>query len=218
MAGLTGLTLAATSSELALRYVQTMVMPMARGAMARGAIDRTVLWYLTRTTAVAAYVALTFSVVLGMLRTIARTAGEHLSWVVDELHTFIATLTGLLVVGHMLTIRLDTLIPFSTTNLLWVGDQPYRPMAVNLGVFSFYTLVMLLLTSWLRPRMSYRFWRRIHYLSFVAFALVTAHGWLAGSDATEPWMRTVYASAVGVVGFLMLMRLMSYKRPSAQSA
>ncbi len=182
------------------------------------AADETLLWYLTRTTAVAAYVALTFSVLLGMLRSIARTSGERLSWVVDELHAFIATLAGVLVAGHLLSLRFDPFIPFSTTNLLLPGDQPYRPLAVNIGVFGFYTVGVLLLSSWLRRRISYRLWRGIHYISFLAFALVTIHGWLAGSDATEPWMRAVYGGAIGAVGFVLLMRVVGRKRVAVQAA
>jgi predicted ferric reductase len=182
------------------------------------ATDPALLWYLTRTTAVAAYVALTLSVALGMLRVIARTSREHLSWVVDELHTFMATLAGLLVVGHMLSIRFDTYLPFTTANLLFPGIQPYRPSAVNLGIVAFYVLATLLLTSWLRRYLTYGFWRGIHYLSFVAFALVTAHGWMAGSDTTEAWMHGVYESAVGLVGFLVLMRLVSRRPATTQPA
>ena len=93
------------------------------------------LWYLTRTTAVAAYVALTISVILGMLRAIARTSGERLSWVVDELHTFITSLAGGLIAGHLLSLKLDPFIPFALNNLFVPGDQPYRPAGVEPGPF-----------------------------------------------------------------------------------
>src|SRR5215472_3140882 len=70
------------------------------------------LWYVTRAMAVSAYVALTLSVMLGMLRTIARNSRERLSWVVDELHQFIATLAGVLIAGHLVTLLLDPFLPF----------------------------------------------------------------------------------------------------------
>jgi hypothetical protein len=47
----------------------------------------------------------------------------------------------------------------------------------------------------------------------VTFALVTLHGWLAGSDAGEPWMRALYVGGTAGVGYLTLMRLFS--RPKA---
>ncbi|HKW20647.1 MAG TPA: hypothetical protein VJO13_04665 [Ktedonobacterales bacterium] len=176
------------------------------------------LWYLTRTTAVAAYVALTFSVMLGLLRTIARSSAEHLSWAVDELHSFVATLAGLLVFGHLLTIKLDTFVIFSLRDLLVPGQGPYRPVAVNIGIFALYVMAFALLSSWIRRFIPYRFWRALHYLSFLAFALVTIHGWLAGSDTNEPWLRALYVGGAAAVTFLTIMRLFARPRVAKQPA
>lgn len=172
------------------------------------------LWYLTRTTAVVAYVALTLSVILGLLRSIARTSAEHLSWVVDEVHAFVATLAGVFVVGHLLTIKLDSFIVFSLRDLLAPGQGPYRPIAVNIGIFALYFMALTLASSWLRRFIPYRFWRVIHYLSFLTFALVTLHGWLAGSDANEPWLRALYVGGAAAVTFLVVMRL--FVRPGVR--
>lgn len=176
------------------------------------------LWYLTRTTAVAAYVALTFSVMLGLLRTIARSSAEHLSWVVDELHAFVATLAGVFVVSHLLTIKLDTFVVFSLHDLLVPGQGPYKPIAVNVGIFALYVLALTLLSSWVRRFIPYRFWRAIHYLSFLAFALVTIHGWLAGSDTNEPWLRALYVGGAAAVTFLTVMRLFARPKVAKQPA
>lgn len=184
-------------------------------AAATGSAD---LWYLTRTTAVAAYVALTFSVIFGLLRTIARTSAERLSWVVDELHAFVATLAGVFVVGHLLTIKLDTFVIFSLRDLLLPGDGPYRPVAVNIGIFALYVMALTLISSWIRRFIPYRFWRVIHYLSFLTFALVTVHGWLAGSDANEPWQRALYVGGAAAVTFLTVVRLVSRPKISRQPA
>ena len=165
-----------------------------------------VLWYLTRTMGVSAYIALAISVMLGMLRTIARKSSERISWIVDELHQFVATLAGLLVVGHLLALKFDTFMPFSLINLLLPVNEPYMPTAVAFGVFGFYAMVLLLLSSWLRRRLRYSWWRGIHYVSFIAFGLVTLHGWFAGSDSGEPWMRAIYAFSTSAVVFLIVVR------------
>lgn len=164
-------------------------------------------WYLTRMLAISAYLALSLSVIFGLLRTLARRTREGISWMVDELHQVLATLAGVLVVGHLVTLAKDAFIPFSIKNLLLPGDQPYRPFAVNLGVLSLYTLVALLLSSWFKRRLPYGFWRILHYISFATFLLVTLHGWQAGSDVDEPWMRALYGAATAAVAFLLLMRL-----------
>lgn len=165
------------------------------------------LWYVTRATAVAAYITLSASVILGLLRSIAGAAREHLSWVVDELHAFIATLAGVLVCAHVVAIALDPFIPFTLHDLLIPGKGPYRALGVNLGILALYAMTVLLVSSWLRKRIPYRLWRPMHSLSFLAFALVTAHGILAGSDASEPWMRAIYTAAGCAVAVLLLFRL-----------
>jgi predicted ferric reductase len=189
----------------------TAELSLAAGAtLLRGLAATTTnpfLWYVTRATALAAYAAITLSVMLGMLRPIARTVGESLSWVADEIHQTVATLAGVLVVGHLLALRFDPMVPFSVTNLLLPINEPYRPLAADLGVLSLYAIVVALLSSWLRRRLPYRFWRGMHYVSFAAFVLVTAHGWYAGSDSGEEWMRAVYVGALAAVAFLVLMRL-----------
>lgn len=171
-----------------------------------------VLWYLTRMTAISAYIVLTLSALLGMLRGVARGSGEHLSWITDELHQVLATIFGGLVLLHLVTLYFHTFIPFTLVNFLVPGNQPYRPLAVNLGVLGLYGLMLVLVSSWIRRRLSYRVWRRLHYVSFVTFVLVTLHGLFAGSDAGEPWMRAVYAGASAAAGFLVLMRLLTRSR------
>jgi len=187
-------------------------------SLAAAATTSPTLWYLTRTTAVAAYVTLTFSVMLGLLRSIARTSAEHLSWIVDELHAFAATLAGLLVFGHLLTIKLDSFVVFSLRDLLVPGQGPYRPVAVNIGIFALYVMALTLISSWVRRFIPYRFWRAIHYLSFLTFALVTLHGWLAGSDANEPWLRALYVGGAAAVTFLVVVRLFARPKVSKQPA
>jgi predicted ferric reductase len=183
--------------------------PLASVALAHAtaiASSSPFLWYVTRTMGVAAYVALSLSVILGMLRTVARKASERVSWVVDELHQFIATLSGVAVLGHLLALKFDDFLPFSFFQLILPFGETYKAFATALGVFALYGMVALLFSSWLRRRMRYSWWRVIHYLSFVTFGVVTAHGWLVGSDSGEPWMRAIYASATSAILFLILVR------------
>ncbi len=170
------------------------------------------LWYVTRLMAVSGYVTLTLAIVFGLMRSIARTAGERISWLVDEAHQFLAVLAGMLIAIHIATLLVDPFLPFSVSNLFIPGAQPYRATAVNLGVFALYTLIAILLSSWLKRSISHTVWRALHYLGFVAFALVTAHGLLAGTDSTQLWMRAVYAGAASAVGFMTLLRLFPGRR------
>ena len=165
------------------------------------------MWYLTRTTALSAYVVLALLVSLGLLQSIARTSRERLPWVVDALHQFLGLLFGVLVVFHLLTLIADPLIPFSITNILIPRHEPYRPLAVDLGVLALWTMALILASSWLKRHLPYRFWRLLHFLSFATFVLASLHGLLAGSVSGELWMKAIYAGAAAIVGILTLLRL-----------
>ncbi len=167
------------------------------------------LWYVTRAAAVSAYVTLSATVLLGLMRSLARVARVRNSralWLLDEVHPYLALLTAAFVALHLLSLLFDPLIPFAPLNMLLPIAEPYRPLAVDLGVLALYALGIVWLSSWLRRFITHARWRTLHYTSFAAFALVTFHGILAGSDASQPWMRLVYLGAAASVGALVLAR------------
>ena len=67
----------------------------------------------------------------------------------------------------------------------------------------------------LRKRIGTAMWRRIHYLSFVAFVLVTIHALAVGTDRGNAWFASVYAVALLVVAVLVGQRLSKRPRGSA---
>jgi predicted ferric reductase len=161
------------------------------------------LWYVTRASAVSAYILLSASVILGLMRTTRR----QVPWWLDEAHRYLALLVTGFVVLHLLSLIFDPLIPFTPLNLVLPIAEPYRPFATTLGVLALYCLVAVTVSSWLRRYIAHARWRTLHYASFGAFILVTAHGLLAGSDSGEGWMRLVYLSAAIVVALLTVRRV-----------
>ena len=176
------------------------------------------LWYVTRAAGISGYVTLSATVILGLFRSLARVSrlrNTRALWLLDELHPYLAVLTLALVVFHLLSLVFDPLIPFSLFNLLLPFDQPYRPLAVDLGVLALYGLAVVWLSSWVKRRIAYASWRALHYTSFAAFILVTLHGIFAGSDSGEPWMRALYLGISGVVTLLVLARIFWPETPQA---
>jgi predicted ferric reductase len=198
----------------------TPLVTLARLAgVARAAADPS-LWYVTRAAGISAYVLLAGTVALGLIRTIQRTAkSRHASALalVDEAHQFAALLAVAFVVVHLVALVFDPVLPFTLSNLLLPFDEPYRATATALGVLGLYALGVVALSSWVRRALPYRFWRWLHGVSFVTFALVTLHGILAGTDSGQPWMALVYWVAVILVGLLSLVRLARLSRGAAAS-
>jgi methionine sulfoxide reductase heme-binding subunit len=178
----------------------------ASAASAGSGADPT-LWYITRAAGVSAYVLLAVVVDLGILRSLARQLGERVSWVLDEVHQFLALLAAAFVALHLGVLLFDPFITFSVANLLLPLGEPYQSLGVGLGVLGLYALVVVLISSWLRRYISHRLWRGLHYGSFGVFILVTLHGLLSGSDSGLGWLRSVYFAALASMLFLTVMRL-----------
>jgi predicted ferric reductase len=184
---------------------------------ARGnGVDPT-LWYVTRAAGVAAYVLLAVVVDFGILLSLARQLETGVSWILDELHQFLALLTAAMIALHLGVLLFDPFISFSLANLVLPFGEPYQPLGISVGVLGLYALLILLVSSWLRRYIPRQVWRVFHYLSFAAFALVTAHGLLAGSDAGLGWLRSVFFAATASAFFLGIMRLVLVPRSAEAS-
>ena len=60
----------------------------------------------------------------------------------------------------------------------------------------------------LSKKVSYRFWRRAHYLNFAVWTLALVHGLAAGADSTTPWALALYFGAAGAVVGLTVRRVL----------
>ncbi|MGI8497573.1 MAG: ferric reductase-like transmembrane domain-containing protein [Gemmatimonadaceae bacterium] len=77
---------------------------------------------------------------------------------------------------------LDVLLP------LWA---PKQPLVNAIGAVSLYALLLVVVTSYYRPRMNRRLWKRFHYLAYGSAALFYLHGLLSDpslKDAPVDWL------------------------------
>lgn len=146
-------------------------------------------WYVARSTGIVAWALVAASVVWGLAISTNRLGGSVLgnrarpNWLLD-LHRFLGGLAVVFTGVHLVGLVLDTYVEFGITELLVPMASSYRPGAVAWGIAALYLLIAVEVTSLLRRRISKRAWRMTHMLSFPLFAGATAHGLLAGTDAT----------------------------------
>jgi methionine sulfoxide reductase heme-binding subunit len=182
-------------------------------------------WYIGRISGVAAFIMFTLVVVFGLLMTSKfllkfpfMSAPGAL-----ETHSFNATFVAFtLVIVHIssflfddvlqLTIQ-EALIPFAVQrpNLRsGIGLELTLPIA--LGIFAFYVMLILLITSKLKNKLiSSKNWRKVHYLSFLFYILFMVHAILAGTDSTQWWMITIYSVSGVTVTALIILRIFGKK-------
>ncbi len=156
------------------------------------------VWYFARSAGIVAYLLLSASVLLG----VALAGRAQLSWprfAIEDVHRFLAILTGIFIVLHGGSLLLDTVVPIGLEQVLVPFTSSYRPFAVGLGVCTAELILAVGLTTWLRPKLSHRVWRTVHYLALPAWLLASLHGILAGTDRFDPWFAAIVAGAITAV-------------------
>jgi Ferric reductase like transmembrane component len=127
----------------------------------------------------------------------------------SELHNFITLLALIFTVIHVLAVWIDPFTSFGWNEVLIPFASHYRPLWMALGIVALYLGLAIGLSTWIRPLISYTWWRRLHVLTLVIYALVTVHGIATGSDTQTLWSMLIYAASVALVGGLLLSRLLS---------
>ena len=156
-------------------------------------------WYAARAGGMLAFVLLTSSVVAGLMLSSRDRLKHWPRFALEDVHRFLGLLTAVFIVIHGGALLVDGYLPFSLGQLLVPGTAPYRPLAVSFGVVVAELLAALALTNRYRASLSYRFWRRAHYLNFAVWVLALVHGVTAGTDAFTAWDLAVYGGSAWVV-------------------
>jgi methionine sulfoxide reductase heme-binding subunit len=163
------------------------------------------VWYFARSAGIVAYLLLSSSVLLGVLM-----AGRaQLGWprfAVEEVHRFLGILTGVFIVLHGASLRLDTVVPTTLARELVPFTSPYRAFAVGAGVCATELVAAVGISNALRRRIPHRAWRTIHYLTLPAWLLASLHGVLAGTDAGDPWFAALVAGTFAAVAMAAVSR------------
>jgi sulfoxide reductase heme-binding subunit YedZ len=165
------------------------------------------IWIIARSTGTAALVALVLSMLSGM----ALRSGA-LAWLahnrgVRAVHDLTSILWLPLVAVHLITLMLDPYAKVGVIDLFVPFLVPYGSLAIGLGTISLQLIVVVLVATWLRSRLTQQGWLAIHRLSYVAFVGSFAHGLLAGTDFAQPvlWaLAWLTAAVLAIVAFRRL--------------
>jgi predicted ferric reductase len=168
----------------------------------------TLPWYVARASGLVAWALLAGSVVWGLLMTskLVRRRVKN-SWLLD-LHRWLGGLGLTFTAVHIVSIMSDTYVHFGLASVLVPFAAHWHPAAVAWGVASLYLLVAVELTSLVRRHLSYRLWRRIHFISFPLFIMSTIHGVAAGTDSARPMALIAVSLGAAAVTFLTTVRVM----------
>ena len=159
-------------------------------------------WYVTRSAGIIAYLLLWLSMVWGLAvpsRIISPVLEQGYTF---DFHQFISLLSIGFVLLHILVLAFDRYLPYSTIQILIPFLSPYRPFWVGIGVISFYIILLVTITFYIRSRIGMNLFKSIHVFSLLGYLGVTLHGLYSGTDAALLSMQLVYRGTFLVVIFL----------------
>ncbi|NKQ35647.1 MAG: hypothetical protein HF973_08540 [Chloroflexi bacterium] len=168
-------------------------------------------WYFTRSAGTVAYLLLALSTVWGLLlssKIIKETVPAVLSLAMHNVLAWGALGMTALHIGALL---FDSYYTCTLADLFIPFVGPYRPEWVGLGIIGFYLMFITTLSFYWRKQLGQKKWRQLHYLTFVAFAAVTAHGVMAGTDSGSPRMAALFWGSGLLVLFLTFYRILAGK-------
>lgn len=167
-------------------------------------------WILLRAAGIGSYIALWLAVDWGLIATTSLVTKRVSKPTSTLFHGVVASAGLALLMIHLGGLLLDRFMPFGLLDLVIPMRAGYRTLAVSFGVFAMYAMVLILVTSWIRKRLSTKLWRTIHLLAIPTFTLALAHGVFAGTDSSRAWMFAIYVVTGVLTLFLVIVRGLTY--------
>jgi predicted ferric reductase len=166
-------------------------------------------WYLSRGSALVAFVLLWFSMGFGTIITnkMARVwPGGPRAF---DLHEYFSLLGLGFALFHAMILLGDKYTNYNPFQILVpFASTPYRQLWVGLGQIGFYVWILVTVSFYLRKRATKNSWRLIHLLSYASFLLALVHGITSGTDSGALWVQAMYWVAGGSLFFLFVYRVL----------
>ncbi|MCY7419794.1 MAG: hypothetical protein LH650_15130, partial [Chloroflexi bacterium] len=148
------------------------------------------------------YLVISGSVIYGLLLSTGILDAVAHRTVSFTLHQDLSAIGLGLALVHAAMLTLDHSVPYTVAEVLIPFNGPYRPIWVGVGQLSLYLTIVVVASFSLRKRIGQKRWRTLHYVTFLAFLGVTAHGLMAGTDSSAPWAFWGYVTLTVTVVFL----------------
>jgi len=130
-----------------------------------------------------AMVLLTLNILLGLL--VATNYNSAKQWPHRKLPVPLFRIHNWTGYGAMCVVLLHpTILLFSSTanfrivDVLWPLHSPGQTLYNALGALTFYSFTLVVVTSYFRPQLRHRPWKKLHYTAYFAAACMFVHGTL----------------------------------------
>lgn len=175
-----------------------------------------ITWDTARAGGFTAYLLVTLSVLLGLALSMRWQVRWWPRLISYELHVWITVLSFVFLGIHILASWVDPFTRFGLNELLLPFVSHYRPLWMALGIVAMYLSLAVTLSLFIRKRIGYTWWLRLHELSFAVWGLATIHGLATGSDTRTLWGIEMYIISAVLVCGLLCVRLLQPVTPGGR--
>jgi predicted ferric reductase len=171
-------------------------------------IWQAVTWDVARAGGFMSYILLVLSVVAGLALSMQLQSPSRWPRLVNnELHNFLALISTIFLVVHVLAVWVDPFVKFGWREVFIPFVSQYNAPWMAIGIVAMYLGIAIGISTLLRPRIGYKMWRSIHFLTFGVFILSTLHGIGTGTDTRTWWGLAIYLVSIVLVGVLFCWRV-----------
>lgn len=122
---------------------------------------------------------LTINIILGILVSIKFKPKKY--WPLKknsffDLHNWTGYIALFVVLLHPISLLLSMTTKFKIFDVFIPIKAPFQPLENSIGALAFYSIIFVVVTSYFRSRIRYRFWKRLHFVSYAATVFMLYHG------------------------------------------
>ena len=179
------------------------------------------MWLVSRASGLMLLVLFSTVFVLGISTRLGARLRSMPRFAVAELHRTLALFSVALLALHVATAVLDPYVSIGWWAAVLPFTAHYRPLALGLGTLAVDLGAAVLITSLIRSRLGYRWWRTVHWLAYASWPLAFMHSLSAGNDMSIWWVAALVwgsgsAVALAVVDRILFARQSGSGRTSAR--
>lgn len=170
------------------------------------------LWFISRGSGLVLLVLFTAVMLAGAATRLGWAPRRWPRFVTAEWHRTLSLYAVALLGLHVVTAIADPYVPIGWTATVLPFLSPYRTVAIGLGTLAVDLGGAVLLTSLLRHRLGFRWWRAMHWLAYLACPAAFSHALSAGNDLHTGWVAAVVWGSAAATALAVAARLAARNR------
>lgn len=164
-------------------------------------------WYVSRAAGLIGFALLYISIFLGLTLRIPLMRRIFKPLYAMNIHCWISLQATLFAFLHGGVLLFDKFLKFSLVDIFVPFASSFEPIFLSMGIISFYLMIILVVSSYMRSRISYRTWRIVHFTNIALYIFSVVHAAKLGTDLKDATNFNIFLFLNAFLVFLMLVNM-----------